>query len=354
MKKKTLMKKASVFAMLSVLTMTMFVQPAFAAGTYAVDDGGNLLPVSSERALACDRMKEMSQVEWTLSGALRYCYAQSGGKLTEESQITIYKYWDNKLANEVIPRKGIPYTQVDREHSFPNGFTLTKGTKTLQIGDKLFCSIWGTDCSSSIDFAWRKGTGNLNSSNFLKRKKSDGSYELYRTRNLFNDGLINSKEDGEDDYLMLVGKYGGYYTDRLKASTTKEIVEGLSAPGNYETGEDIYSKVYADMKPGDALLRRTLTFGHARLVTGVKIVYTDAAKTQIDPYQSYVTCIEQAGFRQGDGNWKTSWMPNDEDNGKYTGKYSFAQLSGESNSYNLAGNLIKAYYVPIKLKAFTD
>ncbi len=72
---------------------------------------------------------------------------------------------------------------------------------------------------------------------------------------MFADGLVNA--DSENDYLMLVGKYGNYYTDRLTAKTTKQIVTGLSAAGNYEAGQDIYSKVYAAIKPGDALLFRT-------------------------------------------------------------------------------------------------
>ncbi len=103
---------------------------------------------------------------------------------------------------------------------------------------------------------------------------------------------------------MLVGKYGKYYTNRLTAETTKQIVTGLSAAGNYEAGQDIYSKVYAAIKPGDALLFRTTDgggYGHVRLVIGVNIVYKDAAKTQVDPAKSYVNCIEQAGFSKTQG-----------------------------------------------------
>ena len=49
MKKRTLMKRVCVFAMLCVLTMTMFMEPTFAATEpqkYKIDDGGTITSVS--------------------------------------------------------------------------------------------------------------------------------------------------------------------------------------------------------------------------------------------------------------------------------------------------------------------
>lgn len=349
MKKRTLMKKLSVFAMLCALTTTMFTQPAFAAEPKVeLIDGGVSKTVSSQRIKACEKMYQMSQMPWQLTATLRYCYGQDdNNQLTDSSKVKVNCRWDNKLANEVIPRRGIPYSQVYREEEFLNGVTIKKGTKTL-ASDPQYVSIYGTDCSSSVGFAWKAATGI-----YLNRKDTG---KMYRTKNMFADGLVNAAD--ENDYLMLVGKYGNYYTDRLNAKTTKQIVTGLSAAGNYEAGQDIYSKVYAAIKPGDALLFRTTDgngYGHVRLVIGVNIVYKDTAKTQVDPEKSYVRCIEQAGFSKTNGNWKTSWIPNDEDGGnKYTGQYTFNQLTGKTTSPTVNDGDKARCYVPFKMKAFTD
>ena len=75
MKKRTLMKKICVFAMLCVLTMTMFLEPSF-AGTYKVNDGGIETVASIPRSDACDKMTIMSQMTWTLPETLYYCTLQ--------------------------------------------------------------------------------------------------------------------------------------------------------------------------------------------------------------------------------------------------------------------------------------
>lgn len=349
-----IMKKVSVLVTLCMIMTTLSAQPIFAAGTYTVDNGGTITAVSAQRAAACDKMLKMSQMPWKLTATLRYCYGQDdNNQLTESSKVKVNCRWDNKLANEVIPRKGIPYSQVHREEEYSNGITLKKGTKTL-ASDPQYVSIYGTDCSSSVGFAWKAATGV-----YLARKDTG---KIYRTKNMFADGIIAS--ENENDYLILVGKYGKYYSARKNATTTKQVVTGLSAEGNYEEGEDIYSKVYAAIKPGDALLFRTTGgngYGHVRLVAGVKIVYADAAKTKVDPEKSQVTCIEQAGFSKANGNCKTSWIPNDEivPTGEfagqtYTGVYTFNQLTGKSASPTINDGDKTRCYVPIRLKAFND
>lgn len=350
MKKKSLIKRAGAFALLCVLSTALLTEPTFAVEQYdyTLTDGGVNKSVSSQRIKACEKMYKMANMPWKLTATLRYCYGQdANNQLTETSKVKVNCRWDNKLANEVIQRRGIPYTQVNREEEFLNGVTIKKGTKTL-ASDPQYVSIYGTDCSSSVGFAWKYATGI-----YLNRKDTG---KMYRTKNMFADGLVNSTT--ENDYLMLVGKYGNYYTDRLNATTTKQIVTGLSAAGNYEAGQDIYSKVYAAMQPGDALLFRTTDgggYGHVRLVTQVNIVYTDASKTQVDPEKSYVRCIEQAGFSKTQGNWETSWIPNDEDGGsKYTGKYTFNQLTGKTASPTVNDGDKTRCYVPFKPKAFND
>lgn len=344
----------SVFLVLCLLIVVLCTEPTFAARSYKVTDGGTTTYVSAERAAACDKMYQMSQMPWKLSATLRYCYGQdTNNQLTESSKVKVNCRWDNKLANEVIPRKGIPYSQVYREEEFLNGVTIKKGTKTL-ASDPQYVSIYGTDCSSSVGFAWKHATGI-----YLNRKDTG---KMYRTKNMFADGIIASED--ENDYLMFVGRYGNYYSKRKEATTTKQIVTGLSAAGNYEDGQDIYSKVYAAIKPGDALLFRTTDgggYGHVRLVTDVEIVYTDATKTKVDPERSKVTCIEQAGFSKTNANCKTSWIPNDEiiPSGEfagqtYTGIYTFNQLTGKTASPTINDGDKTRCYVPIKLKAFSD
>lgn len=353
MKKRTLMKRVCVFAMLCVLTITMFVEPSF-AGTYEIDDGGRKTTISGPRATACDKMTTMSQMEWTLPETLYYCTRQSGGALTIESGVKLYKYKNGKSAQGVITRKGIPYSQVDREYSFPSGvFTLNFGTKTLVVKDgdktKTYRSVKGTDCASSVAFAWRKGTGNNSaSSSFLKRSTSNA---IYTTENMFNDAMDKGDKVGTGDYLKIVGNYGSY--DKTTATTTKKVVTALMN-NNY----DIYSEVYAKIKPGDALLYRTTSgngSGHVRLVTNVKIVYNGKA---VDPTQSYVQCIEQTGFSKSNSNWSSSWIPNDEKvpagsvyaGDKFTGRYTFEQLAGVKVSPTVNSGDKDNCYLPIRLK----
>ncbi|MEY8299288.1 MAG: hypothetical protein ACLRJC_06305 [Emergencia timonensis] len=368
MKKRTLMKKICVFAMLCVLTMTMFLEPSF-AGTYKVNDGGIETVASIPRSDACDKMTIMSQMTWTLPETLYYCTLQSGGALTKASEVKLYKYKDGKSANGVITRKGIPYSQVDREYSFPSGtFTLNFGNKTLIDDGITYRSVHGTDCASSVAFAWRKGTGNNSaSSNFLKRTNTN--HAIYTTENMFNDAVRESTDTYTGDFLKVVGDYGKY--NKKTAANTRNVVDALSAAGNYGAGKDIYSEVYAKIKPGDALLFRGSS-GHVRLVTGVHIVYTDTAKTQVDPEASYVNCIEQTGFRKYKkdadatekkiaSNWSTSWIPNEETvqegtyagQKKFTGMYTFNQLTGKTPSPTVNGGDSYNRYIPIRLNVWS-
>ena len=363
MKKRTLMKKVCVFAMLCVLTMTMFMEPTFAAG-----------PFDTERNAACQRMKEMSEMEWNLNNTLHYCYGvDDNGNLNPKTAITLFKYQGGESKNGLITRKGIPYTQVDREHSFPsNVFELKYGTKTLSYDGKTYRSIFGTDCASSVAYAWRKGTGKNLDPDFLKTTTG----KIYRTKNMFADGILASTAYNSRNYLMLVGKYGEYFNERTKANSTKDVVEGLSRATNYSQNEpgqvvynDINSKVYAAMKRGDALLYRNTekSVGHVRLVTNVHVEYYDELRNGlkvVNPEKSYVDCIEQAGFRKTNSNWSTSWIPNIEDGGsKYTGRYTFRQLAGLDDSPLIndpkrnATDDVDGYnrrYVPIKLNVWNE
>lgn len=373
MKRRTLMKRMGAFAILCVLTMTMFTQPAFAEELKVeLEDGGKSIPVSSPRITACEKMFQMSQMEWQLSETLYYCTLQSGGALTEESEVKLFRFKNGKSADGVITRKGIPYSQVDREFSFPTGsFTLNFGKKTLvdPEDNKTYRSVHGTDCASSVAFAWRKGTGNNStSSSFLKRTTSNA---IYTTENMFNDAMDKSDKAGTSDFIKVVGDYGTY--NKTTATTTEDVVNGLS-----RAGQNIFNEVYAAMKPGDALLKRSYNkngdaiLGHVRLITSVKIVYKDDAKTLVDPVASYVQCIEQTGFRKYNrkadaatklvnSNWSTSWIPNKETvqagtyKGKqgFTGKYTFTQLAGIDPSPTVNYGDSYNCYIPIRLNAWS-
>lgn len=370
MKKRTLIKRVGVLAMLCVLTMTMVAEPAF-AGTYKVTDGKKETVITGPRATACDKMLEMSQMTWKLPETLYYCTLQSNGVLTKTSGVKLFKYKNGSSADGVITRKGIPYSQVDREHSFPSGtFTLTFGTKTLKDGEITYRSVYGTDCASSVAFAWRKGAGENTSDTYLKR--TNAAHAIYTTENMFNDAIRESTDADTGNFLEAVGDYGAY--NKKTATTTKKTVTALMDAGNYGVGQDIYSKVYKAIKPGDALLYRTTSgngSGHVRLVTDVHIEYKDTAETQVDPVASYVYCIEQTGFRKYDkdadaatklmnSNWSTSWIPNDEKiptgiykGEKFTGKYSFQQLTGQKESPTVNSGDKTNCYLPIRLKVWS-
>lgn len=111
------MKRVSVFAMLCALTITLFAQPAYAAGpTVELIDGGVSKTVSAQRIKACEKMYQMSQMPWKLTATLRYCYGQdNNNQLTESSKVKVNCRWDNKLANEVIPRRGISEWRYNKE-----------------------------------------------------------------------------------------------------------------------------------------------------------------------------------------------------------------------------------------------
>ncbi len=75
--KKNINEKSERFAMLCALTITLFAQPAYAAGpTVELIDGGVSKTVSAQRIKACEKMYQMSQMPWKLTATLRYCYGQ--------------------------------------------------------------------------------------------------------------------------------------------------------------------------------------------------------------------------------------------------------------------------------------
>lgn len=337
MKKRTLIKRVGVLAMLCALTMTMVAEPAFAdAKPYQLVVDGVPKTVSGKRIDSCKHMEKMSISAWTIDKQLTYQRTATGSTTTLNPGAYI----------------GVPYTQVAREHSY-----LGNDTINLNFDDD-GVTLHGTDCSSSVDFAWRKGIGQVG--NFMRT--SNSAKELYRTKHMFNDGLVGQKETGTSgDYLKLVGRYGTLTNDaRRNMTSTEQMIKALRSGNYYEDGKDIYSEIYADMKPGDALIKRGTdsTSGHVRLVMGVEIKYMDETdangRRKVDPKASTVYCVEQAGFREGNSNWTTSWMPNTLDGSKYNGVYTFEQLAGVATSYNLKGDSIHAYYLPIEPRAFND
>ena len=131
----------------------------------------------------------------------------------------------------------------------------------------------------------------------------------YTEKNMFYDSINKKKTDGSGNFLKPVGDYGSYRATAAKSTT--DVIKGLRKAGNYLSGKDIYSQVYAAVRPGDALLTKGDGYGHVRLVTSVKIV-RDGDK-RIDPKKSAISFNEQRGFgrdKAAEGkpaNSETSW-----------------------------------------------
>ena len=247
----------------------------YAAGSYTVTrDGVCEYTADSQRSSACSRMIEMGSVSWSIPSkkTLKYRYASN-------SYVTL-------TAGQY---KGLPYTQVNRDFSNPTAKTVQSRINSAVSGT---AEVKGVDCSSAVSYALRYGTkNNSDSSNFLKGKSS-----AYVVACFLYDGMNTSSGTTPKGYtyrnnLTHVGSYGSY-SGYKTAGYTDKILDALES-GRYYSSGDLYSNVYAKIRPGDVMIRyNTDGKGHAELVTGLKIVYknnkidTDASKVIITDQNS--------------------------------------------------------------------
>ena len=127
------------------------------------------------------------------------------------------------------------------------------------------------------------------------------------------------------DYMTKVGSYGQYDNYCSDAKTTSEIIRWLTASGNYPYGQDIYGQVFAQIKPGDAIVTVTESSTHTRMVLSVDI--NTGPDGSVLPDDSSITTIEQRGNYakpNPDSDITSSWCIT---------QFTFRQLVEDDNPY---------------------
>ena len=223
-------------------------------------------------------MRAMATLEWTPSVSFDY-YESTGS--------------DGKKYQVGTTYLGLPYTmEQGRTSTLGDPLNLFKAKldsdgKTY-VGPTGKTTYYGSDCSSSVEGAWRQNG--------------------FVTNAVYTGAMI----PGENAKISAIGGYS--FDDRSKM--TRSIVE--------KNGEQKMSSAYAELKAGDAIVRRVPSgsgyAGHVRLVAGV------------DPERKTVTVIEQCGWGI-DSQTKTSW--------RVDKVYSFNSLYAN-------------YYIPIRPAGLSD
>ena len=277
------------FLMVLILGVLLLVPVSVGAtGKYVVtSDGVCTYMAGSERSSACDRMIEMATVEWSIpkQKSLKYKYAAN-------SYVTL-------AAGQY---KGLPYTQVNRDFSNPSASVVqSRIDKSIKGTDE----VKGVDCSSAASFALRYATkNNSQDNNFLKAKNGTyvGSCFLYDGMNITS-GKTATGYLYRDD-LTYVGSYGSY-TAYKTAGYTDKILVALESGSYYDYG-DIFSNIYAKIRPGDIIVRyHSNGAGHIALVTGVKTIYKN---NRIDTSASKVVITDQNSPNvTSNSAYKSSW-----------------------------------------------
>lgn len=346
MKRNRLLRKAVVVTVICLLFTVAFSAAAFADSYTVTKDGTTTYVASGMRALACTKMQDLSEVEWTLNSKdFYYAKTISNGVLTG----LVHLKRDDANGNP-IKRYGVPYSQVYREFSNIDAkpYVVRLGDTSQTLNGRTYRTVKGVDCSSATCYSWRYAArnGNLTSytDDFMKgTKKPDESATstkyIYDGTSILLDALNNSAVSyhrNNSTYttginVTKVGNYGSYKTYYWKdgeiqtINDISKIITHLKSEGNYPDGKDVWSEVYAQIKPGDALVCPT----HVRLVTGVTIKTN--ADGSINPNESEIHFIGQIG-----NNF------NEEASNEY------ATTSWENKSQKFT-TLLNAKYLPVKM-----
>ena len=267
------------------------------------DSEGNstiVYTASDTRKAACRMMNKMANVEWKVDKTFTYDYA-SNQSVKIKKTLTYY---------------GIPYTQYNR--IYPEYDSATVNDRITKASTKAD-SVKGLDCSSAVSYALRSAKGKTDSATYLMGKSSPYVSNAFLFDGMRDDEGVDVSLSGKNityrNNLRYVGWYGNY-KGYSGAKDTLTIIDGLS--NAYPTaGGDIYSNVYAKIRPGDALVKVNPYEGHVIMVTGVRLVYDENNK--IDPLKSHVVMTDQNDpyIRYEEGlEWSSSWRRN------YSGPYS--------------------------------
>lgn len=210
--------------------------------------------------------------------------------------------------------------------------------------------VKGTDCSSSVCYAWRSAINGNDRTNGVLMSTSSRYANKYRTAYTClkivkdgNDTQPNTAE-GYGNYVTRVGQYGQAANNL--SNNTYTMLSRLKENGNFTNNATVYQRVYAKMLPGDFIVRSTASGAHAKLVE--KVVIVRDSNGSIDPDESFVVTTEQNSkvytchnngiadeqYRE----YKTTWLVSF--NGLFDGdtnknKFTFKKLATGRNQYYL-------------------
>lgn len=202
------------------------------------------------RELIVQSMRDMSQFEWTPKTTFTYYTGAEGKQFVAGTRY-----------------KGLPYTMGNGRTSTlgnPLGIFKTKldTDNYTYIGPTGTNTYYGSDCSSSVEGAWRVNGITTNAT------------------------YTGSMIPGENSRILAVGGYS--YSSRTEMTKTICSTNGSTK---------IYS-AYSQLQPGDAIVRRVPSgdswAGHVRMVVSVNTT------------NQTVTVIEQCGYGAGDTS-NTTW-----------------------------------------------
>ena len=338
---------------------------------YGVKDGNDpLVPATTNQAAAINAMKEKARLSWTYGTSGSFPYHVKSENVDPQAILTIH--FGQPYRGILYEQKGYSSSNSNnREHWLSTPNEITTAINISYTNNYKY--IEGTDCSSSVSYAWREATGNTDSDNGLlmstKGHVNNGDYySTYDTRKYILDGNNNTSNNNDDywygAFVTRVGQYGVAASNlSLYEDNTKDIVTALTSYGNYQGDGTIHKRVYKNIQPGNFLVYRrpkqsdpTKMFGHVMLVKKVVIVYGQDSNLEegefedgdgIDKNASYVLTNEQTSHWHectnilstgGTQEYTTTWILGY--NGSYNNipgiKYTFADLA-------------KNYYLPYKL-----
>lgn len=274
----------------AIFIMAIMVVSSLTMAAYATEDMDSP-GVSKMRNMACTRMKEMSEVKWTLTSDISYYK-----KATDKDPIKLYA----SNSNGKITYYGIPYSQIFRESSLtPNypDYTINSGTKNGKF------SLKGVDCSSSVAYSWRMANrkfvpNQYDDETFMKMTlKGSSTKSIYTTQAMLKDATCKTSTDfvtskgntyTTGTFISLVGNYGNYAAASSKADFTSDLINNA----DYPAGQDINSAVYSKIRPGDAIIRRIKSSDNT-IISHIQMV------VKVDPDAGKVYCIDQYGTYTG-------------------------------------------------------
>ena len=229
-----------------------------------------------------------------------------------------------------------------REHWWASASAVQDAVETMIDNNCDYAK--GTDCSSSACYAWRSAiNGNDRTNGILMSTNNciNGTYHTaYTSKKIIWDGVDPETSTqtpipgrtAYGNYVDRVGQYGQYASISPLSDMTDVTIGKLTKSDNYQSGGNIYNRVYKKMQAGDFLVYRKVngngeTVAHTMLVKKVVIAYNGSS---IDVNNSYVLTNEQTSTMRNCNNaaynysYKTTWrLGYDGTGGK---KYTFSKL----------------------------